>query len=468
MNKILNMTYESSLSNLCEVNSSFDSGVFKICYTGENRNGSYISKETFQRCMKTIYNCPIVCAYDRETDSLGGHEVELIRENGGYRIVNATYPVGVVPESAKVWFEEDEDENGIIHDYLCADALIWKRQEAYEKIKRDGIVSQSMEIKVKDSETKDGVYYINDFEFNAFALIGVEPCYEGAALQVYELDKYGEGFETRFSEMMNDMKNATSSLQQDDDVNNNSEKAKGGENDLKNQEKDTAKNEGLKDESSFALLSGIRDELERAIYSVKVERGEVECERYFIFDVDIDEGEVYCWDITDWILYGFTFSLDGDKVVVDFDSKKRKKIAVVDFDEGSTDNNEDGISAQIQELYSAKSEYTLLSSKAKDMEEELSNLRKFKKETEAEKENLERESVLEKFSDLSGMEEFECLKDNLEQFDLVSLEEKCFAIRGKNIKNFSLDNKAPKLKIDKNSKANEPYGGIFAKYGVMK
>ena len=86
----------------------------------------------------------------------------------GMKIVNITQPVGVIPESAKYWWEEIEDNSGV-HEYLCVDALIWKRQEAYRKIKDDGITDESMEISIKEGEMVDGMYVIKRFEFTAFA-----------------------------------------------------------------------------------------------------------------------------------------------------------------------------------------------------------------------------------------------------------------------------------------------------------
>ncbi len=87
------MTYTSSLSNLCEVNSSFDAGILQVAYEGKNRNGSFISRESFERSIKTIYNCPIVCNYDRETNSIGAHDILLVRdENDTLQMVNATTP----------------------------------------------------------------------------------------------------------------------------------------------------------------------------------------------------------------------------------------------------------------------------------------------------------------------------------------------------------------------------------------
>ncbi len=98
----MSIVFSSGIRNLVERNSSFDSGVLRVAYTGKNRNNSFISKETFERCMPSIYNCPIVCNYDRESDTIGSHDMELVSDDNGMRIVNITQPVGVIPESAKV------------------------------------------------------------------------------------------------------------------------------------------------------------------------------------------------------------------------------------------------------------------------------------------------------------------------------------------------------------------------------
>ena len=217
MGQVLNLTYASSLTNLCELNSSFDKGTLRIAYTGRNRNGSYISKEAFVNCIRTMYNCPVVCNYDRETDTLGGHDMEVVRgADGGLRIINATTPVGCIPESAKWWFEDVKEEDGTVHEYLVTEALLWKRQEAYRKIREDGITAQSMEITVRDGEHVDGVLHIRDFEFTAFCLIGVEPCYEGASLTM----SLAEDFKQQLSEMMQELKESFSMVAPSEEVNN--------------------------------------------------------------------------------------------------------------------------------------------------------------------------------------------------------------------------------------------------------
>ena len=178
MKETMYLTFASSFAGIEEFDSRFDRGVMRVAYPGDNRNGSSIAKEDFERAIGTIYNCPIVCNYDRETDTLGGHDMELaMGVDGSMRIVNATDPVGVVPESAGHHWEWVTDEDGVEREYLCVDALLWKRQEAYRKIKNDGITAQSMEITVNRGKKIDGVYHIYDFTFEAFCLIGVEPEY---------------------------------------------------------------------------------------------------------------------------------------------------------------------------------------------------------------------------------------------------------------------------------------------------
>ena len=211
MNKVVHMSYSSSLSSLCEKNSSFDTGVLRIAYQGKNRYGSYISKETFERCIDTMYNCPIVCNYDRETDSIGGHDMELVsNENGDLKIVNVTVPVGVIPESSKHFWSVVEEEDGTTNEYLCADILVWKRQEAYNKIKEDGITSHSMELTVKDGEMENGVFVIKDFEFTAFCLLGEdhEPCFESSALGLFAYDELKQ----QMAQMMAELKETFTSV----------------------------------------------------------------------------------------------------------------------------------------------------------------------------------------------------------------------------------------------------------------
>lgn len=512
-NKVLNLTYASSLTDLCEVNPSFDSGILRIAYTGVNRNGSSISKETFERCIKTIFNCPIVSNYDRETDTLGGHDMEVVRDKeGGLVLINMTTPVGCIPESSHIFWEEVEEEDGTTREYLCAEALLWKRQEAYRKIKRDGIVAHSMEITVKDGEMIDGVYHIKDFVFTAFALIGVEPCFESSSLEVFSK----QDFKAQLSEMMLELKesfNLVKAPNGDDNIKTKNHSMEGGEQVLdKNEliakygidvstldfsiddftveeleEKFKAISESATDPEDpnagdpdgektdkFALMQNVLAEITRALEVVKLQKDWGECDRYWFVDFDMEAKEIYCWDANDWLLYGFTYEMNGDSVAIDFESKKRKKYIIADFDEGEQNSPFAPVFAQMEQKIQDNAEWEAKYQTASDtiasMENELDKLRKFKSDTEASIAQNERDEVFAQFEDLAGIEAFENLKDNCADYDIETLEEKCYAIRGRQgvAAKFGLEQKPPKIKVEKENHDNAPYGGLFEKYGFSE
>lgn len=507
MSKIAHMTYSSSLSPLCEINSSFDTGVLRIAYTGENRNGSYISKDVFEKCIQTMYNCPVVCNYDRELDDLGGHDLEIIRDGDGkLKIVNCTIPVGVVPESSKYFWETVEEDDGSTNEYLCAEVLIWKRQEAYEKIKSNGIVAQSMEITIKDGESVDGVFNIYDFEFTAFCLLGEDkdPCFESASLSVFSYDE----FKQSMAEMMNELKESFSlAIPSNEDGNKHplNLSKKGDEkvldekfalvaeygfdvesldfsindltiDELKDKLDSIAQPIDDKAEESvcFALSQNLREELHRALKSETVERTWGKMPRYCMFDYDHDLMEVYAHDAEDdWKLYSFKFAMNGDNVEIDFESKKRMKFAVVEFDEGEQFIPFAGIFNDIVDKATANDtqwseKYQAVSDTVISMESELGELRQFKTDTVKAARDAEREEVFAQFEDLIGVEEFEALRENCEEFEMEALKEKCFAIRGKNqVFTKIAEPRTPVFVVDKSSQeTDEPYGGLFSKFAA--
>lgn len=518
MNSVLNLTFASSLSGLCEVNSSFDSGILRIAYPGQNRNGSSISKAAFEKCIHTIYNCPIVTNYDRDTNTLGGHDMEVVRDNdGNIKVVNLTTPVGVIPESAKWFWSEAEDDDGEIREYLCVEALLWKRQEAYQKIKNDGVTEQSMEISVKSGELINGIYHIYDFEFTAFALIGCTPCFQGAALEVFsKVD-----FKQQLTDMMRELKDyyckieaLTKVCDKDlfsveggkvldekinlakeygvdiDSLDFSIEEYSLEELKAKFEEMSTpTQNEPAQDDvvvvdsgvdtdnepksDNFELNGNITESIMRALDEFKIQRDWGETYRYCFVDFDLENCEVYCWDTEDWLLYGFTYENNGDNVVIDIDSKKRKKFAIVNFDEGEQPSPIAGVFTQMNDIISGYAEreieYKAESEKFANMETELNALRQFKTETEENIAQKERDELFSRFSDLFGDESFEALKENCKKYDLETLEDKCFAIRGRksSVAKFTLEN-VVKTKIDKRESdlRDEPYGDLFVKYNV--
>lgn len=374
-----------------------------------------------------------------------------------------------------------------------------------------------MEITVKDGETINGIYCIKDFEFTAFALIGVEPCYESASLAFSKQD-----FKQEFSKMMLELKDSLKDVtvsDETDNIHSHKYSMEGGSKGLDKQnliekygidvntldfsiddftveeleEKFKAITEADKksdpevdtDKNKFALTSNVVDEIMRALDAEKIQCEWGECSRYFFVDCDFDAMEVYCWDRTDWLLYGFSYKTNGDSIEIDFENKKRKKYVIADFDEGEQVSPIAQVFEQMEQVITDKSaasaefeaKYQNASETITSMEAELEELRKFKADTETVAMEKARKSeiaeVFAKFEDLVGVEAFENLKTDCDadcmKFELDALEEKCYAIRGRRgvqtKMNFS--QKAPKLPIEtpENNKADQPYGGLFEEYG---
>jgi len=522
--KVMSLEYASSLTNFAEVNSSFDRGVLRIAYTGQNRNGSFISKETFERCIPTIYNCPIVISYDRDSDTIGGHDIDIVREDdGSVRLVNLTTPIGCIPESANVFWETVEEDDGSVHEYLCADALIWKRQEGYRKLRDDGITKQSMEITVKDGERDGDVYYIKDFEFTAFALIGCEPCFESASIEMFS----EQNFKAQMSQMMHELKEYFSTIATSGEADNtpqfSDERGENGLDDIKkindpdmteevidgaeefteepvensdvNDDQNVEQNfeeeaeaedvaepveeptedhadEETDAEGNFALLEDFMHELMKVLNAeLIIEEDGFKHPRYWYVDVDMELQEVYAIDGEDCNIYGFHYEMDGDKVAIGWETKKRKKYVIVDFDEGEQNAPAAGMFEKMKEIADQSAEwqakYEAAASELEAIRPELESLREFKQNADDEEARLEREAVFEQFEDLNGIEAFEEFRNDCDELSLDEIEEKCFAIRGKYAApKFSAEPKSPKLKVTKTVVDNEPYGGLFTKYGI--
>lgn len=552
--KSLNIVYESAVEKLTEINSSFDKGILRVAYTGKNRNKSFISKSTFEKCIDTIYNCPIVCNYNRETDSIGAHDVEIVSTSKGMKLVNITQPVGVVPESANYWWETITEDNGETHEYLCVEILIWKRQEAYSKIKENIITDESMEIKVKSGKTVDGYYHIDSFEFTAFCLLeSAEPCYESACIEMFTLNS----FRDEYTKMMTEFKEhfSTVTTSQEDDINPQNitqNLSKGGsisldrmellseygltvealdfniedfsieelrakfeainkkklEDDDDDEVVDGGNGEGsegegedkpevasVEDEPETPVedvpedgaggdegegetggdeefsLSGeqFREGLVEALYAVKYTDpywGEIS--KYIYVDYDTETSEVYCYDCEDWKLYGFSYSMNGDNVIVDFESKKRKKFTIADFDEGSADFSFkytfDALLSSAKNV--AEQKYNEASKTIENMQTELDTLRNYQKSKISEERKDAEDELFARFSDLDGIEAFEALKADCSEMALEDVESKCFEIKGRNTTVTFSANKptSTRIAIDKNKFENEPYGGLFVQF----
>lgn len=546
MDHNISLQFSSSLENIQDINESFSSALLRVCYTGRNRNNSNISKDAIIDAIPTMFNCPIVCNYDVESDTIGGHDMACVRtDSGELRLINLTDAVGVVPSEAKYHFETIVEKDGSEHEYFVTEAILWKRSPAYSKIVTDGIESQSMEITVKRGRmTDDGFFDIEKFIFTAFCVLGedVEPCFESASVQMFN---YGNCKE-QFTKMMEDFKKVTTSVGVDIHP---QIQMKGGEEQLEQKMELLAKFGVAVEELEIDIESVTYEELEMALTKKQMEaeeeaedvveevpgdepgdetdptpeedhieehtdepveeqEGETSEEggeesfalagqivsaiyealsgitytdewgtwsKYWYYDHDAELSEIYVHDSEDYLLYGFKYSMNGDKVEIDFNSKKRKKFSIVDFNEGDAEFSfkllED-IAGRLQEsrkqFAELEEKYNAASSRIEEMTAEMDTLRQYQISKQAEERAAEVEAVFEQFEDLAGEESFEQLKADNANMSIEAIEEKCFAIRGrKSTKTFSVTKpKATRVPIERTSSVadDEPYGGLFNEF----
>lgn len=552
MGRIMKLAFafdEASVYDVREINSTFAVGSLKVMYTGENRNGSFMSRSAVEKALPSLYNVPIVCHWDYQANEIGSHDVELVTDgDGNMRLRNLTEPCGVVPESAKFRFAVETDESGAAHEYLIIDGVyLWKRQDVFRHIMLDldGKVDHSMEIHVLDGDFDDstGLYVIRSFEFTALCLLeSAEPCFEGSELEVFS----NNIFKQKMEQMMADLKetfSAVTPVNQDNDTPESDEKGGevleyskdellekcgvsaadidvdvesltyeeleeelkkrghildemlqevgGEEEEVVHGEDEPAvteneevveepveeDNEPLSEEK-YALSQQLRDEIVEELSHITVESEFGEWPRYWLMDYDPDAEMIYCYDEMDWKLYGFSYSMDGDHVVIDFESRKRMKIAIVEFDEGEQGNPIADVFQAAAAKYASNEKgwaekFQTASEQIDQANEELKTLRKFKEDMDEAAEKQEREKVFSEFTDLNGDEAFDALRENAGSFSVDELREKCYAIRGRRMApaNYarSGEQRTNKLPVSAGrNDANEPYNGLFVKYGFAK
>lgn len=191
-------------------NPLFSVGKIYVMHTGENPNGSYISKETVERNLRTISNIPIIGEFSVEAENFKGHGGEvLITEEGEMNYIHTTSPLGVVPESADIYWESITDKEGVEREYLVVDGIyMWNRYEKEVLALKEDEFGQSMEIEVDDYEFNEDENHIRieDFSFSALCILGIDkngaervkPAFDDAKIITYSKNN----FKDELSEML--------------------------------------------------------------------------------------------------------------------------------------------------------------------------------------------------------------------------------------------------------------------------
>lgn len=203
------IAFESKFDKPKKFNSQFHMVKVYVAYAGKNRNGSIISKETFEKIKPSLYGVPIVGEWKGEDFGSHGGKIEISED--GVEYIDTTKPYGFVDSSADVQWEKVKEEDGTEREYLTTTAFLWTERypEALRVLENKN--NQSMELNVfdiKESEEHEGYFEILDGEFSALCILGesVEPCFESAKVSQFNLDK--DTFKAEFTQMVKELKNS--------------------------------------------------------------------------------------------------------------------------------------------------------------------------------------------------------------------------------------------------------------------
>lgn len=176
-----------------------------LCYHGENRNGSCMTKDVMTKAIPTLYGVPIIGEYiylDDGSQDFGSHGGRIIVSDDGIKFESTTIPYGFVTKEAvdnAEWITITEKDGHTQHEYLSLKgcAVWYKRMPEVASILEKNY-GQSMEITIKNYSCADnGIMNITDFTFSGVCILGskpsgeaVEPCYESACIgRHYELSE---------------------------------------------------------------------------------------------------------------------------------------------------------------------------------------------------------------------------------------------------------------------------------------
>lgn len=471
-----------------------------LMHTGENLNGSYFDKPVVEKAIPSLANTPILAYIEDNSDGesdFSDHRMVLIKEDGKFKVKYIGQAIGTIPENNNAQFEMRVCDDGVEREFLTVDGLIWtKWDDPIDIFNRDVIKSQSMEL-AEDYEGdfgEDGLFHFTRFSFFGACALGsdVLPAMKSATIEAQfsqdrlfnEIQIKMEQFKRLYS-LSNEGGNQTVdeklellkkySLTEDElkDKSINLEE-------YSVEELESKLIELTKPETEFSLTGEqFIDELRNELRVEKIDDGwGWEYSRYSY--VDYKDAEVYAYDrADDYKLYGFSFQLNGDKITINFETKKRKKFEIVDFDEGVDSNfvaiPEDIIEYEVKVAEKkAEEKFTKEQEELKQnftiLETEVVSLRQFKEEKLTAERSEQEKELFESFSAELTEEEMQPIKEKSTDFSMEELEEKLFTLVGKKKANFTKQAKKEKqssVKVEVTPVDDDKelaYGGLFEKY----
>ena len=315
-----------------------------LMHLGENFNGSVFEKDVVDNAISTLEYIPIVAFI--EDNKIGekdcsNHRYIITKDEKGIRrkYMGNAYGVIMSSEDNNAHYEERLCDDGETRTFLVVDGLIWNMfEDSSEIINRDLIKNQSMElwddgVSIEGYEDEDGLYHFTKFSFRAACILGDD----------YEPAMINSTVEVQFT-MSDFVKNIQSEL-----------------NDkfiaftkMVNEKTNQGGIEAMPNTDFTQTLLAQFEDISAMVrqHETFVDRWGYECSRYYA--VDIQENEVIVVDAKNsYHYFGLSFTMNGDKAEIDFESAKRKKLRYEDYEEGSSVDGGFDFGKHIEEIEDA-------------------------------------------------------------------------------------------------------------------
>jgi hypothetical protein len=297
-----------------------------LMHLGENFNGSVFDKDVVDKAISTLEYIPIVAFIEDNKSGekdCSNHRYIITKDEKGVRrkYMGNAYGVIMSSEDNNAHYEERMCDDGKMRTFLVVDGLVWNMfEDSSEIVNRDIIKNQSMElwddgISIGGYEDEEGLFHFTEFSFRAACILGddYDPAMINSTVEVqFTMSDFVKTIQselndkfTTFTKMVNEKTN------------------QGGIEDMPNTDFTQTLLAQFEDISAMVRQ-----------YETYTDRWGDECPRYYA--VDVQENEVIVVDKKNGYNYfGLSFTMNGDKAEIDFESGKRKKLRYEDYVEGT-------------------------------------------------------------------------------------------------------------------------------------
>lgn len=372
-----------------------------LMHLGKNLNNSAFEKSVVDKAIPTLQYIPIMGFVELNDDNekdFSDHRYIITKDEKGIRRKYMGTPYGVIKSSDdnNAHYEERLCEDGETRTFLVTEGVIWNvLEDGAEIFHRDLVKSQSMELYEKSIdgyEDDDGIFHFTEFSFRAACVLGddVTPAMTGSTVEVqFTLSDFVKDIQSELNDKYTTFTKLTEVV---------NEKTNGGVE--------------IMDSTDFTqtLLSQFEDiSAQVRQHETFTDRWGYECARYYA--VDIQENEVIVVDAkNNYNYFGLSFTMNGDKAEIDFETAKRKKLRYEDYVEGSSVEGAFDFGKHIEEIENnAFAKVEEANVKVSEAESKVVEFEAKVSEFEAAKNEIE-----EKFNQVNA--EFEEMKPKYEDF----------------------------------------------------